>query len=67
VSPVRYELGVYIPEDAILHSHCRENLKSYTCFVLNRSNFREKCLFQHSRNFPSAVDAVIELFELWAI
>jgi hypothetical protein len=29
VSPVRYELGFYIPEDGILHSHCRENLKSY--------------------------------------
>jgi hypothetical protein len=29
VSPVRYELGSYIPEDVILHSHCLENLKSY--------------------------------------
>jgi hypothetical protein len=29
VSPVRYELGFYIPEDDILHSHRRENLKSY--------------------------------------
>jgi hypothetical protein len=29
VSPVKYELGVYIPEDGILHSHRRENLKSY--------------------------------------
>jgi hypothetical protein len=29
VSPVKYELGVYIPEDDILHSHSRENLKSY--------------------------------------
>jgi hypothetical protein len=28
VSPVRYELGIYIPEDGILHSHRRENLKS---------------------------------------
>jgi hypothetical protein len=26
---VKYELGFYIPEDAILHSHYRENLKSY--------------------------------------
>jgi hypothetical protein len=40
VSPVKYELGFYIPEDGILHSHRRENLKSYTfrnspevCFV----------------------------------
>jgi hypothetical protein len=23
-------MGFYIPEDGILHSHCRENLKSYT-------------------------------------
>jgi hypothetical protein len=28
VSPVRHELGFYIPEDAILHSHRCENLKS---------------------------------------
>jgi hypothetical protein len=29
VTPVRYELGDYTPEDDILHSHRRENLKSY--------------------------------------
>jgi hypothetical protein len=29
VSLVRYERGYYIPEDGILHSHRRENLKSY--------------------------------------
>jgi hypothetical protein len=29
VSPVKYELGFYVLEDDILHSHCRENLKSY--------------------------------------
>jgi hypothetical protein len=29
VSPVNYEFGFYIPEDDILHSHRRENLKSY--------------------------------------
>jgi hypothetical protein len=34
VSPVRYELGFYIPEDDILHSHCREHLKSYTAFFV---------------------------------
>jgi hypothetical protein len=27
VSPVKYELGFYISEDGILHSHRRENLK----------------------------------------
>jgi hypothetical protein len=29
VSPVKYELGFYIPEDDILHSHHCENLISY--------------------------------------
>jgi hypothetical protein len=29
VSPVRHELGFYIPEGGILQSHRRENLKSY--------------------------------------
>jgi hypothetical protein len=29
VSPVKYKLGFYIPEDDILHSHRPENLKSY--------------------------------------
>jgi hypothetical protein len=29
MSPVRYTLGFYIPEDGILHIHCLENLKSY--------------------------------------
>jgi hypothetical protein len=28
VSPLKYELGFYIPEDDILHSHRRENLRS---------------------------------------
>jgi hypothetical protein len=34
VSPVKYELGFYIPEDAILHSHCRENLKYYIIITI---------------------------------
>jgi hypothetical protein len=29
VSPVRYEMGFYIPEDGILHSDGRKSLKSY--------------------------------------
>jgi hypothetical protein len=29
VSPVKYELGFCIPEDGILHSHRRGNLKCY--------------------------------------
>jgi hypothetical protein len=33
VSPVKYELGFYIPEDGTLHSHRREHLKSYTALT----------------------------------
>jgi hypothetical protein len=33
VSPVRYELGFYIPEEDILYSHRRENLKHYTALT----------------------------------
>jgi hypothetical protein len=29
VFPVKYELGFYITEDAILHSHRRNDVKSY--------------------------------------
>jgi hypothetical protein len=35
VSPVRHELRFNTPEDDILHSHCRENIKSNQCL-----NFR---------------------------
>jgi hypothetical protein len=34
VSPVRYELCLYIPEDGIINSHGRENLKSYIAIVV---------------------------------
>jgi hypothetical protein len=33
VSPVRYELGLYILEDDILQSHLRENLKYYIALL----------------------------------
>jgi hypothetical protein len=34
MSPVRYELRFYIPEEGVLHSYCRGNLKSYTLLVV---------------------------------
>jgi hypothetical protein len=34
MSPVRYELGFYIPEDDILHSHRRESPKSHAVIQL---------------------------------
>jgi hypothetical protein len=33
MSPVRYELGFYTPEEGIVHSHRRENLKSYIALI----------------------------------
>jgi hypothetical protein len=30
---MKYELCSYIPEDDILHSHCRETLKSYAALT----------------------------------
>jgi hypothetical protein len=33
VSPVKNELGYYVPEDDILHTHRRENLKSYVALT----------------------------------
>jgi hypothetical protein len=51
VSPVKYELGLYISEDDIFHSHCRENLNSYkSCAFLLRYVplifFNVKCIFK---------------------
>jgi hypothetical protein len=40
VSSVRYERGFYIPEDGILHGHCRGNPKPYGLFILNTENSR---------------------------
>jgi hypothetical protein len=33
VSPVKYELGFYIPGDDNLHRHRRENLKYYIVVI----------------------------------
>jgi hypothetical protein len=38
MSPVKYELGIYIPEDGSLHSHSRKDLTSYKAL---RSSFKE--------------------------
>jgi hypothetical protein len=36
---VKYELGFYIPEDDILHSHRFENLESYMLIAVNDFRF----------------------------
>jgi hypothetical protein len=38
-----------VPEDVILHSHCHENLKSYTVIrnlLMNKDQFKFQCRFQ---------------------
>jgi hypothetical protein len=60
MSPVRYELGFYIPENGILYSHRRENLESY--IHINRLSsvtetkcgsceVRTRCLYPRKRNY----------------
>jgi hypothetical protein len=44
VSPVKYELVFYIPEDGILLSRRRENLKSYTGVSLLAFDLGENAL-----------------------
>jgi hypothetical protein len=39
VSPVKFELVFYIPEDGILHSHRRENLRCYIIAKVERLYF----------------------------
>jgi hypothetical protein len=59
VSPVKYELGFYIPEGGILHSDRSENLKSYISplvkvyeeSVMNEWNVLKRChLFIRGRS-----------------
>jgi hypothetical protein len=45
VFPVRYELRFYIPEDGIIHSHCRDDLKSYKSAVYNVQNCARHTVF----------------------
>jgi hypothetical protein len=51
---VKYELGVYIPEDDILHSHSRENLRSYKETVLTGDTTDTLCA-------PVEVQAVVRM------
>jgi hypothetical protein len=46
VCPARYVLGSYIPEDGILRSHRRENLKSYAVTLV--SNVTTKRIYDDS-------------------
>jgi hypothetical protein len=48
VSPVKYELGVYIPEDDIVHSHSNGKLESYTILALVTDH---TTILRHSLNW----------------
>jgi hypothetical protein len=52
MSPVKYELGFYIPEDGILHSDRRENLKSYRTHQDDKSVHWSSHLVTKARYFP---------------
>jgi hypothetical protein len=39
VSPVRYELRMFIPEDGTLHSHRRESLKCYIFSTVSKLTY----------------------------
>jgi hypothetical protein len=47
-----YELGFYIPEDGILHSHCCEDFKSY---ITERSSHQFRVKVRHEFPFISRV------------
>jgi hypothetical protein len=50
VSTVKYDLGFYIPEDDILHSHRRGNLKSYQACSCSNYAGSEKSDSRHAVN-----------------
>jgi hypothetical protein len=56
VSPVKYELGFYIPEDGILHSHRRENLNSH---ILSCCYY---CPISVSEKFPVTGSTIYQKF-----
>jgi hypothetical protein len=60
VFPVRYEVGVYIPEYGILHSHRSENLKSYLALT-NWALKRRRNVFpvRYEVGFYNPVDGIL--------
>jgi hypothetical protein len=63
VSPVEYELGVSIPENSIFHSHCRENLKSYTeggVFHSELHTQKTPWLLVHKRTIPTERQPLVD-------
>jgi hypothetical protein len=46
---MRYELGFYIPEDEILHSHRRENLIYKTSYMAYNSSYLQLHIYLHNK------------------
>jgi hypothetical protein len=63
VSPVKYELYFYIPEDDILHSHRRENLKSYIALI-GRALYRRRNVspVRYELGFYISEDAILHFY-----
>jgi hypothetical protein len=57
VSPVRYELGFYIPDDCIFHSHCRENLNHYIASIISPQHYF-KSLTRHQTFFNNLFNSI---------
>jgi hypothetical protein len=53
VSPVKYGLGFYIPEDDILHSHRSEKLRYLSVFRRNYSFRPQYRRLSDARNFKN--------------
>jgi hypothetical protein len=66
VSPVKYKLGFYFPEDDIPHSHSRENLNSYMANYKSNSicaGFRNSLVraVRNTISYPGSARISIEL------
>jgi hypothetical protein len=62
VSPVKYELGFYIPEDGIVNSHSRENLKSYNSDAWFPSVFTSRLISRLASYTDSVLNIIIFMF-----
>jgi hypothetical protein len=62
VSPVKYKLGLYSPEDDILHSHRRENHRPYTLrssLVMHYATSREVAVSFPDQVIGFSIDVIL--------
>jgi hypothetical protein len=62
VSPVKYELRFYIPEDGILHSDRREILKSYKC-ILNLTKYYFNAFAHKNKKYLLLVTKICKYYQ----